>query len=83
VDGPGLTGRAWLWPSCCHPAGWRDPFVLERPSAGSPWWYVMVGAGVRDKCGTALVYRSQDLTEGGSRIISHFIQVDTGGPWAQ
>lgn len=26
----------------------------------------MVGAGVRDKCGTALVYRSQDLTEGGS-----------------
>ncbi len=46
-------------------AGWRDPFVLEKPSAASPWWYVMIGAGVRNKCGTALVYRSKDLTEGG------------------
>lgn len=47
---------------CC--VGWRDPFVLEKPSAHSPWWYVMIGAGVRNKCGTALVYRSKDLTQG-------------------
>jgi hypothetical protein len=46
------------------PAGWRDPFVLEKPSAASPWWYVMVGAGVRSRCGTAMVYRSLSLTEG-------------------
>lgn len=46
-------------------AGWRDPFVLEKPSPGSPWWYVMVGAGLRNECGTALVYRSLSLTEGG------------------
>jgi sucrose-6-phosphate hydrolase SacC (GH32 family) len=44
--------------------GWRDPFILERPSGSSPWWYVMVGAGVKDKCGTALVYRSRDLKHG-------------------
>lgn len=49
---------------CQCPAGWRDPFVLEKPTAASPWWYVMIGAGVRNKCGTALVYRSKDLTEG-------------------
>jgi hypothetical protein len=44
--------------------GWRDPFILEQPSASSPWWYVMVGAGVKSKCGTALVYRSRDLKQG-------------------
>jgi hypothetical protein len=62
---PGPTRDMRGWSCCCHAAGWRDPFVLERPSAGSPWWYVMVGAGVRDTCGTAMVYRSKDLTEGG------------------
>ncbi|WIA38806.1 hypothetical protein OEZ86_002088 [Tetradesmus obliquus] len=45
-------------------SGWRDPFILERPSASSPWWYVMVGAGVKETCGTALVYRSGDLRQG-------------------
>lgn len=46
--------------------GWRDPFVLERPcsASGNPWWYVMVGAGVKGTCGTALVYRSKDLRSG-------------------
>lgn len=44
--------------------GWRDPFVLERPSEGNPWWYVMVGAGVKHKTGTALVYRSKHLKTG-------------------
>eukprot|EP00775_Hariotina_reticulata_P013159 gene13159-13289_t len=44
--------------------GWRDPFVLQQPGPDSDWWYVMVGAGVRDSCGTALVYRSRQLTSG-------------------
>ncbi|KAF6262321.1 glycosyl hydrolase [Scenedesmus sp. NREL 46B-D3] len=51
-------------PAGMHLTGWRDPFILQQPSAGSPWWYVMVGAGVKDKCGTALVYRSKDLKQG-------------------
>lgn len=56
---------AHVLPACVCVAGWRDPFVLERPSASSPWWYVMIGSGVRNTCGTALVYRSKDLTKGG------------------
>jgi hypothetical protein len=44
--------------------GWRDPFILERPCGSSPCWYVMVGAGVKGKCGTALVYRNRDLKSG-------------------
>jgi beta-fructofuranosidase len=44
--------------------GWRDPFVLQRPGPDSDWWYVMIGAGVKDSCGTALVYKSRRLTSG-------------------
>lgn len=44
--------------------GWRDPFILERPSDSSPWWYVMVGAGIKQKLGTAMVYRSKHLKTG-------------------
>eukprot|EP00882_Tetradesmus_deserticola_P017125 GHRQ01018327.1.p1 GENE.GHRQ01018327.1~~GHRQ01018327.1.p1 ORF type:complete len:236 (+),score=68.85 GHRQ01018327.1:228-935(+) len=51
-------------PAGMHLTGWRDPFILQTPTAGSPWWYVMVGAGLKDKCGTALVYRSKDLKQG-------------------
>lgn len=64
-------------PAAMNLSGWRDPFVLEKPSSSSdsedghnPWWYVMVGAGVQNKCGTALVYRSKNLTEGGCRPAS-------------
>jgi hypothetical protein len=41
--------------------GWRDPFVLERPTADQPYWVVMVGAGFKGakRAGTALVYRSK------------------------
>jgi len=60
---PKVCDQHCPWLLGCY-AGWRDPFVLEKPSARSPWWYVMVGAGVRNKCGTALVYRSKDLTQG-------------------
>jgi hypothetical protein len=62
-----LTPFAVLWRAvlcCALCTGWRDPFVLEKPTTTNPWWYVMIGAGVRNKCGTALVYRSKDLTEG-------------------
>ncbi|KAF8059133.1 oligopeptide transporter [Scenedesmus sp. PABB004] len=48
-------------------AGLRDPFLLERPTPGSPWWMLMVGAGLRGEGGargTALVYRSATLTSG-------------------
>lgn len=41
-------------------------FTLERPSASSLWWYVMVGGGVKERCGAVLVYRSRDLRQGGA-----------------
>eukprot|EP00877_Chromochloris_zofingiensis_P008156 jgi/Chrzof1/3594/Cz13g01200.t1 len=44
--------------------GWRDPFIIERPSAHSPYWVCMIGAGVRGVAGTAMVYRSKDLYSG-------------------
>eukprot|EP00878_Enallax_costatus_P009511 GHUV01009939.1.p1 GENE.GHUV01009939.1~~GHUV01009939.1.p1 ORF type:complete len:772 (+),score=256.40 GHUV01009939.1:334-2316(+) len=44
--------------------GWRDPFVLEKPSEINPYWYVMVGSGIEHKTATALVYRSKNLRTG-------------------
>ncbi len=38
--------------------GWRDPFVLERPSpSNNHEWVVLIGSGIKDMGGTALVYR--------------------------
>ena len=45
-------------------AGWRDPFVLEKPSKTNPYWYVMVGSGIKHESGSALVYRSKNLKSG-------------------
>ena len=49
--------------------GWRDPFVLEHPTAEKPHWVVMIGAGFKGehRAGTALVYRSKgrSLQSGG------------------
>eukprot|EP00877_Chromochloris_zofingiensis_P013104 jgi/Chrzof1/8047/UNPLg00092.t1 len=44
--------------------GWRDPFIIERPTADNPYWVCMIGAGVRGVAGTAMVYRSKDLYSG-------------------
>lgn len=74
-DDPGLTSWVKLPGSFLPPpppslgvTGWRDPFVLEQPcpAAGqqSKYWYVMVGAGLAGRGGTALVYRSMSLTAG-------------------
>ncbi|KAG2452610.1 hypothetical protein HYH02_002847 [Chlamydomonas schloesseri] len=44
---------------------WRDPFVIGRPGQdGQGCWTIMIGAGVRDRGGTALVYRSPKLRGG-------------------
>eukprot|EP00198_Chlamydomonas_reinhardtii_P001575 XP_001690911.1 glycoside-hydrolase-like protein [Chlamydomonas reinhardtii] len=44
---------------------WRDPFVIGQPGQdGQDCWTIMIGAGVRDRGGTALVYRSPTLRGG-------------------
>ena len=39
--------------------GFRDPFAWREEDA----WYIVVGSGIRGKGGTALLYRSEDLTQ--------------------
>lgn len=39
------------------PPDFRDPFVWREDDA----WYLLVGSGIREHGGTALLYRSQDL----------------------
>ncbi|KXZ49899.1 hypothetical protein GPECTOR_19g350 [Gonium pectorale] len=44
---------------------WRDPFVIGRPGKdGQDCWTVMIGAGVKERGGTALVYRAESLRGG-------------------
>lgn len=38
-------------------SGWRDPAVWKESDA----WYMLIGAGYKEKSGTALLYRSPDL----------------------
>jgi sucrose-6-phosphate hydrolase SacC (GH32 family) len=40
--------------------GWRDPFVIQRGS-GTKDWILLIGAGLKDKGGTTLIYRAKDL----------------------
>jgi hypothetical protein len=44
--------------------GWRDPFVVARPTPEDPHFYVIVGAGERRAAGTVLLYRSRSIHEG-------------------
>lgn len=44
--------------------GWRDPFVISRPTAKDPSFYVMVGAGEKGRAGTALLYKSRSIYSG-------------------
>lgn len=46
--------------------GWRDPFVVARPSETDPNFYVIVGAGERGRAGTALLYKSLSIHGGWS-----------------
>ncbi len=40
-----------------HPWDWRDPWVWREDSL----WYMLVGSGIRNVGGTALLYQSPDL----------------------
>ncbi|KAI8462969.1 MAG: glycosyl hydrolase [Monoraphidium minutum] len=44
--------------------GWRDPFVVERPSAANGnEWVVLIGSGLKNGGGTCLVYRTPSLRD--------------------
>ncbi|KAG2446052.1 hypothetical protein HXX76_000654 [Chlamydomonas incerta] len=63
---------------------WRDPFVIGRPGQdGQAGWTVMIGAGVRDRGGTALVYRSPSLRAGPWTYVGELCRGagDTGVIW--
>jgi len=56
-----------LPPPDANLTGWRDPFVVERPSAGNGGeWVVLIGAGVKGLGGTAAVYRAARLRDPGT-----------------
>jgi beta-fructofuranosidase len=42
-----------------HGADWRDPWVWQEADR----WYMLLGSGIRDVGGTALLYESQDLLQ--------------------
>jgi hypothetical protein len=44
--------------------GWRDPFVVARPSPADPHFYVIIGAGERRAAGTVLLYKSRSIHTG-------------------
>jgi hypothetical protein len=47
---------------------WRDPWFVEQgDGAGTPWT-MLIGSGLRGAGGTALVYRTQELTRGGAGV---------------
>jgi beta-fructofuranosidase len=51
-----------LPPPAMDLTGWRDPFVVEKPCAANQHtWVVLIGSGIKNVGGTALVYRVQDL----------------------
>ncbi|KAG2494572.1 hypothetical protein HYH03_007338 [Edaphochlamys debaryana] len=63
---------------------WRDPYVLGRPGDhGQDCWTIMVGAGVKDRGGTALVYRSKTLRDGDWTYVGELCRGfgDTGIIW--
>jgi hypothetical protein len=51
-----------LPPASMDLTGWRDPFVVERPCAtNNHEWVVLIGSGIKNVGGTAVVYRTRDL----------------------
>ena len=51
-----------LPPPAMDLTGWRDPFVVEKPcAANGHQWVILIGSGIKNMGGTALVYRVQDL----------------------
>ncbi|GLC44183.1 hypothetical protein PLESTB_000899400 [Pleodorina starrii] len=63
---------------------WRDPYVIGRPGQdGQDCWTVMVGAGVKENGGTALVYRSPSLRGGSWSYVGELCRGrgDTGVIW--
>lgn len=54
-----------LPPPHANLVAWRDPFLVSRPSErGSGTWAVMVGAGVKDTAGCAMLYTAPSLDSG-------------------
>ena len=49
-----------LPPASMGLTGWRDPFVIQR-GVDNKDWIMLMGAGIKDKGGTTLIYRAQAL----------------------
>ena len=45
---------------------WRDPWFVEQGDGAGRPWTMLIGSGLRGAGGTALVYRTMELTRGGS-----------------
>ncbi|EFJ50845.1 hypothetical protein VOLCADRAFT_88188 [Volvox carteri f. nagariensis] len=43
---------------------WRDPWFVEQGDGRGREWTMLIGSGLKDGGGTALVYRTQDITRG-------------------
>ncbi|GLC68481.1 Putative beta-Fructufuranosidase [Pleodorina starrii] len=49
---------------------WRDPWFVEQGDGRGKEWTMLIGSGLKDGGGTALVYRTQDITRGW-RFVGH------------
>ncbi|EFJ50995.1 hypothetical protein VOLCADRAFT_88180 [Volvox carteri f. nagariensis] len=49
---------------------WRDPWFVEQGDGRGREWTMLIGSGLKDGGGTALVYRTQDITRGW-RFVGH------------
>ena len=43
---------------------WRDPWFVEHGDGRGRQWTMLIGSGLKGGGGTALVYRSADITRG-------------------
>ena len=51
-------------PHTAQMAAWRDPWFVEQGDGRSREWTMLIGSGLKEGGGTALVYRTQDITRG-------------------
>lgn len=66
-----------LPPSELRLTGWRDPFYLAPLPVNDGWrreHRILIGSGIKGQGGTALMYRSDDITQG--TVLLGFFFVD-------
>lgn len=59
-------------------SAWRDPFIVGRPwdIGQNGEWSMIIGAGVKDTAGSALLYKSKNLSHGEeSALVLTFVSV--------